>query len=667
MWNNIKLTTKLYIGFAAVLILLSIVAVISVTSSINVQSMFAKYREIAKTSILLSNFQEDLMEARVASLKFRYTGQDREAKEVAKNINEIYQDYDALKADGLDHSVVEKLANSKQDLKAYEEAFKKVRALRLNRDKLVKKLSNIGPEARKLISQVTNTAYQDGDIVAAYYGGQVNEALLLGRYYSEKFLLDNQQSSKERALKELQEANTRIEELLPQLQNPQRREQTLETSKIIKQYIVALENVFGVITTRNELRKNLDSVAPKMFASYEQVLEEEVAKQRALGARADNIIQGSLYTVIILSLICFVIGLGAALFLGRMFSKGINGVTAKMTALANGNNDVEIFGTDRKDEIGKMAAALRVFQQNAKEVEEFNHIQKEQEEQEKQKRRQEMLALADSFEERVVSLVTSVGQASDKLENAALSLTEAAGQSRQQSATVASASEESSASVRSAAAASEELTAAIKEVLDTITKAASMARKSAELAGTSQQQLDSLNTAIADVDQVISSINDVAEQTNLLALNATIEAARAGEMGKGFAVVASEVKTLANQTKKMTDEIAVKLGAVGESAKGAIDATRIIIQEVRDIDETTSSIAAAMEEQSAAISEISRATQEAASGAVQVSTSIQSVSEAVDRSEQEAGDVRSASEVLSGAADDLENQVQVFLQEVRAA
>ena len=123
-----------------------------------------------------------------------------------------------------------------------------------------------------------------------------------------------------------------------------------------------------------------------------------------------------------------------------------------------------------------------------------------------------------------------------------------------------------------------------------------------------------LGESSAEIGNVVKVITSIAEQTNLLALNATIEAARAGEAGKGFAVVANEVKELAQETAKATEDIARRVQAIQGDTTAAVAAIEEISSIVAQISDRQTTIASAVEEQTATTSEMSRSVQEAAGG-----------------------------------------------------
>ena len=335
--------------------------------------------------------------------------------------------------------------------------------------------------------------------------------------------------------------------------------------------------------------------------------------------------------------------------------------------LADGNIDTDIPGVGRGDEIGDIANTMQTFKANLIRNREMEAEAKEKERLAEEEKRRMMHELADSFESRAGGVVNAVSSAATELQATAVQLASAVEETSSQSTAVASSSTQASANVQTVASAAEELASAIHEVTQQVSDASAKCRSTAQGAGMAEKELDALMQAIGKVGEIIEAINGVADQTNLLALNATIEAARAGEAGKGFAVVAAEVKQLATQTKQMTQSIVDTVSMVKTSSDRAVEATRVIISQVGQIDTATANMASAVEQQSAATTEISRSAQEAAIGTQGVSENIVSVQTAATQTGQAAENVRTASDDLARQSEMLKAEVARFLEEVRAA
>ena len=372
-------------------------------------------------------------------------------------------------------------------------------------------------------------------------------------------------------------------------------------------------------------------------------------------------------------LIASVAGVGILLSLALAFvvsRYGITGpigtVTDAMTEISGGNLSTEVIGTGRNDEIGAMARALEVFKSNMIQNREMTE-QTRRHAEEQQRRAEKLNEIIASFNSDVSGALGSLQDASVALDRTANSMQVITDRTDSRSVTVATAAEEANANVQTVAAASEEVTASIGEISRQVSESSTITARAVSVAGETSTVMDSLSDAVTRIGEVVGLINEIAAQTNLLALNATIEAARAGEAGKGFAVVASEVKNLASQTGKATEEIASQIENVQQRTNGAVKAISEISEIIGQIDHISSTIAAAVEEQSAATQEIARNIQQAAQGAQQVSVNIISVREDVSETRIECGSVASAAGDVSNRANDLRGMIDRFLGNVKSA
>ena len=229
-----------------------------------------------------------------------------------------------------------------------------------------------------------------------------------------------------------------------------------------------------------------------------------------------------------------------------------------------------------------------------------------------------------------------------------------AGETSVQATTVSQASAKVSANLDSVAGSAREMGLSIREISNNAASAAQIASRAVVLAHTANTTVSKLGISSAEIGQITKVISEIAEQTNLLALNATIEAARAGEAGKGFAVVANEVKDLAHQTAAASQDIATKIEAIQGDSRGAIDAISSIGTVIGSISEIQTSIAGAVEEQTATTREMTGNLNLAAEGCREIAHNFLAVSTTASGTTAGADQVRQFAFQLAAMATDLD-------------
>ena len=324
-----------------------------------------------------------------------------------------------------------------------------------------------------------------------------------------------------------------------------------------------------------------------------------------------------------------------------MIDRWITGSVTRLAdttdALAGGNNDVVITGTDHQHELGRMARALGIFRDSQLErIDAAKNSARQRAEQDSVvgTMKDELARLAqgdlthkinqpfasdhDDLRINFNTAIDALHEAITRVKHTAQMITDTTSQATADTAELSQRTENQAATLEETAAALDELTASVRSAAEhaksvdiSVNRARTEATKNGEIVAQAVAAMAAIEQSSNQITQVIGVIDDIAFQTNLLALNAGVEAARAGDSGRGFAVVASEVRALTQRSAEAAKEIS---GLIANSSRHVKQGTQLvgsagealseIITQVNDIANMTSQIATSAEEQSIGLSEI---------------------------------------------------------------
>jgi len=673
MLKSMRIGVKLYLGFGIILALLVILGVASSTQLFSVETIFNHYRGVASDAHNVGELQSGFLLARVDVKNFMNDGNPANVDEATSHFQAARDAVEATRRTTKDPHSIALLDEMDRLINTYKSSFMDFAALEKQRIELETGLATVGPEIQATLSQIMTGSERSNNVQATYRAGMMLQHLLLARLHASKFLAGRNPSDASRSLEEIGSFTQAMPDLQASLAgstDSALSEQARVAGTKVETYSDGFQKIISTVEARDKIMRDvLDVVGPEIVAKITAFNNTAKRERDTLGPQAVALITQTIYITIGLSVIAVVVGILAAWIIGAGIAKPIRAMTEAMRRLADKDYAVEIPAQDHKDEVGDMSKTVQIFKENGIRI---DRMQAEQESEHRRNARRvktEMFALTNALDQQVRGSISEVQRQANVMHDAAVKMTEAVTQTEQGAGAAAGASRESSSSVDAVAAAAEEMASSIAEISRQVNGASEITRRASRDAESTNDRIQNLAQAANQIGEVVNLISDIAKQTNLLALNATIEAARAGEAGKGFAVVANEVKTLANQTAHATEDIANQIGTIQTSTREAVAAIQGIVSVIGEINEITTGVSAAVEEQTAATREISQNAQQAAQSTQDASSNIENVSHITETTGGHARDVREAAEEVRSRIqhmlDDLERIVRSGSEEER--
>ena len=502
----------------------------------------------------------------------------------------------------------------------------------------------LGPQIEGILKTVGNEILSDDarqllpDIIAC------ERAYLTMRVYITRYVQNFDAEDLEQVNRNMREASLHIGQLMSKITRVERRESLRQANQLLEEYTALVIRISTDFQERSDLVASMKDIGSKLNDATHAFTRSFEKDSRDLKQQQETTASLTKLKIATASITALVVSILVATLLTRSLLFWAGKATRFTEKLASGDF-TETLDCDIHDEIGQMIRALSTMGEHLRKG--FVEI------------KQGADSLASATTE-LSAISSQLESNADQSSHIADSVAAASEQTSHNMATVASSVDEMSANIQSVATASEEMTSTINEIAHNADKARKITQQAVSKVQITSTQMNQLGAAARLIGTITDTIKNISSQTNLLALNATIEAASAGEAGKGFAVVANEIKELSRQTAQATEQIASSIANIQGATSTSIGEIEAIVAIIADIDEITTMIASAVEEQSNTTKEIAVSVTQTADGVNEVNRNVAEVNTVsgdvakdIHKVNQTSREIASAATQLNASANEL--------------
>ena len=358
-FSNLKIGRKIGLGSGIILSLLMVVSGSAYIGLSGANANFGEYRSLARQTKELGQVQSNLLMARLHVKNFILQQSTETVEAVRQRLQSTRETLDTAKTLFASPDEIRQIETETDEIEAYRQGFEEVVLLFGKSNEVVARLNGLGPQARRDLTTIMNSAFEDGDPLASYLAGTALQHLLLARVYVNRFLVSSDAASAERANQEMTAFASAAARMRAELQNPARRRLAAEISDTAGAYHAAFNEASDLILRRNVIIDGtLDRLGPKVAGQMEAMMLENSTSQDRLGPAASAAMERASAVALVVSGVALLIGTLLAYLIGRAISRPVVAMSGAVELLAGGQADVALPCMTQEDELGDMARSV---------------------------------------------------------------------------------------------------------------------------------------------------------------------------------------------------------------------------------------------------------------------------------------------------------------------